>query len=94
MIEHVLRRIGRQDHPVCVFGQHRPETSGPASDVKNQPRLASHFERVTHQLLVTPERQAPGKTSRVRLLTDARVFLVVAPGELKLDGGWRLRGHV
>jgi hypothetical protein len=45
-------------------------------------------------LLVTPERQAPSQATRLRLQTDAGVFLIVAPGELKFDGGWGLSGHV
>ncbi|MCY1555449.1 hypothetical protein D9M68_921170 [compost metagenome] len=63
VIEHVLRRVGRQNHPVRVFGQHRPKAPGPASHVEDQAWLASRLERVTHQLLVTPERQAPGEST-------------------------------
>jgi hypothetical protein len=45
-------------------------------------------------LLFAPERQTPRQAARSRLFTDAGVFLIVAPGELKLEGGWGLRGHV
>ncbi len=94
MVEHVLRRVGRENHPVRVLGQHRPVTPGTARHIQHQARFAGDLERVAHQLLVAPERQAPRQATRSRLKADAGVFLIVAPGELKLDGGRGLRGHV
>ncbi len=88
VIEHVLRRIGRKNHPIRMLGQYRPEAPDTAGYIKNQSRLASDLKRVTHQLLVAPERQTPRQATRSRLQADAGVFLIVAPGELKLDGGW------
>src|SRR5690349_19464827 len=77
-----------------MLGQHRPETPYTTSYIKDQSRLASDVKRITHQTLLTPEQQTPGQARRLRLKADARVFLVVAPGNLKFDGGWGLSGHV
>jgi hypothetical protein len=94
MIEYVLRRVGRENHPVCMLGQYRPVAPDTAGHIKNQPRFAGSLERIAHQLLVTPERQPPGQATGSRLKTDAGVLLIVAPGDLKLDGGWGLSRHV
>jgi hypothetical protein len=92
VIKHVLRRIGRENHPVRMLGQYWPEAPGTTGHIKNQSRFASDLKRVTHQLLFAPERQTPPQATRSRLMADASVFLIVAPGELEFDGGWGLRG--
>ncbi|MNN58696.1 hypothetical protein D3C81_1737580 [compost metagenome] len=94
VIEHFLGGIGREDHPVCMLGQHRPEAPGTAGYIEDQARLASHLECAAHQLLVAPERQSPPQAPRSRLKAVAGMFPVVAPGELQFNGGGGLRGHV
>jgi hypothetical protein len=55
MIEDVLGRVRREDHPIGMFGQHRPETPHPAGHVEDQPRFTGDLECIAHQTRLTPE---------------------------------------
>ena len=93
MVQHVLGWIRREDHPVAMLGQQRPVATGATGHVEDQSRLAGDLQRMAYQVRHAPQPESRAHPGRTRLTADARVFLVVTPSELQLDGRWGVGRH-
>lgn len=89
VIEHGLRRVAGQDHPIAMLGQNRPETPGSASQIQDQSRLARNLERPAHQAPLAPQHEPAGKPLGLYLQANLRMLAVKLLGELMLYRGGR-----